>query len=244
MSVELRSRGRNRKRRRSSRESEPAVQASSGRHLPATEHQDGGSPLPGPSSHYTEFQEQSRADPLLLVSSDDEDSTSSKRFRPIHGNRRSPEPGISEDLYSTSELRNRSSLPSLPRVESPMSSVSDDEDYWFQFMTRTDTPVIFSDDEDDEEDVVFVGRLPFPQDEIGLLQQQEMMSILTYNHHPTMMFDPKTMGKQTKCAICLGDYVAGEELMILPCTHNFHRTCLQHWLQQSNTCPVCRREVD
>lgn len=233
MSVELRGRGRSRKRRRSSRGSEPAVQANTGHRLPATERQD----------HHTVLQEQSRADQLFPLSSDDEDSISSKRFRPIHESPQTDDqPGISGD---TSELQNRSSSPSLPRVESPTSPISDDDDYWFQFMTRTDTPVIFSDDEDDEEDVVFVRRLPLPQVDIGLLEQQELLFILsTYNHHPTMLFDPKSVSEQTKCAICLGDYVEGEELMTLPCTHNFHCTCVQHWLQESNTCPVCRREVD
>uniref|UniRef100_A0ACD5UDS7 Uncharacterized protein n=1 Tax=Avena sativa TaxID=4498 RepID=A0ACD5UDS7_AVESA len=44
-----------------------------------------------------------------------------------------------------------------------------------------------------------------------------------------------------QCSICLGEYTEKEILRIIPtCRHNFHRTCLDVWLQKQMTCPMCR----
>lgn len=46
-----------------------------------------------------------------------------------------------------------------------------------------------------------------------------------------------------QCAVCLLDYVLGDELVSLPCTHRFHSECAIQWLRQRATCPVCREVV-
>jgi hypothetical protein len=45
------------------------------------------------------------------------------------------------------------------------------------------------------------------------------------------------------CVICLGDYVPGEYLKILPCGHHFHATCTDEWLVVNRKCPLCVRDV-
>lgn len=43
------------------------------------------------------------------------------------------------------------------------------------------------------------------------------------------------------CSICLADYKDGEVLRLLPdCNHLFHLKCVDPWLRQHPTCPVCR----
>ncbi|XP_073225962.1 uncharacterized protein [Cicer arietinum] len=43
-----------------------------------------------------------------------------------------------------------------------------------------------------------------------------------------------------RCAICLENFEATEEVMITPCNHMFHEDCLVTWLTSKGQCPVCR----
>lgn len=49
--------------------------------------------------------------------------------------------------------------------------------------------------------------------------------------------------KDQECTICFADFKDGSELKFLECTHKFHRRCVDAWLQNHNTCPVCRVQV-
>ncbi|KAM0930867.1 hypothetical protein ACQ4PT_000756 [Festuca glaucescens] len=45
------------------------------------------------------------------------------------------------------------------------------------------------------------------------------------------------------CSICLEEVVVGDLLRSLPCVHQFHVNCIDPWLRQQGTCPVCKRQV-
>eukprot|EP00250_Pteridium_aquilinum_P011963 c2041_g1_i2 orf=361-1278(-) len=60
---------------------------------------------------------------------------------------------------------------------------------------------------------------------------------------PTINFNQHifTSSEDNVCTICLGDYKEKEILRILPrCGHAFHIACIDMWLRQHHTCPVCR----
>ncbi|XP_073128556.1 RING-H2 finger protein ATL38-like [Henckelia pumila] len=43
------------------------------------------------------------------------------------------------------------------------------------------------------------------------------------------------------CTVCLSEYHNEDMLRILPvCGHSFHATCIDIWLHQHFTCPICR----
>ncbi|KAJ2948586.1 hypothetical protein O0L34_g7840 [Tuta absoluta] len=47
-----------------------------------------------------------------------------------------------------------------------------------------------------------------------------------------------------ECAICFEVMLKDQPLMQLPCTHNFHVGCIGPWLQEQQTCPVCRKAAE
>lgn len=48
----------------------------------------------------------------------------------------------------------------------------------------------------------------------------------------------------TECAICLGEFVDGEKVRVLPkCNHGFHVRCIDTWLLSHSSCPTCRQSL-
>ncbi|XP_058103775.1 uncharacterized protein LOC131247875 isoform X2 [Magnolia sinica] len=47
-----------------------------------------------------------------------------------------------------------------------------------------------------------------------------------------------------QCYICLVEYDEGDCMRVLPCHHDFHRTCIDKWLKEIHrVCPLCRGDV-
>ncbi|KIV99332.1 hypothetical protein, variant [Verruconis gallopava] len=47
---------------------------------------------------------------------------------------------------------------------------------------------------------------------------------------------------QRECGICMDDGDDNAPWTWLPCTHQFHTSCVLDWLETANRCPVCRTE--
>lgn len=45
------------------------------------------------------------------------------------------------------------------------------------------------------------------------------------------------------CCICLAKYANNDELRELPCSHFFHKDCVDKWLKINALCPLCKTEV-
>lgn len=64
---------------------------------------------------------------------------------------------------------------------------------------------------------------------------------------PTMKYHHEAFHSKedAQCSICLGEYEDKEMLRIMPaCLHNFHRTCIDIWLEMHSTCPICRLSLN
>ena len=68
---------------------------------------------------------------------------------------------------------------------------------------------------------------------------------------PELLADPdgvcvrrsKDNGNENTCAVCLAEYENGDEVRMLPCMHKFHVACVDPWLEDNRTCPVCKSDV-
>ncbi|XP_034444154.1 uncharacterized protein si:ch211-59o9.10 isoform X4 [Hippoglossus hippoglossus] len=57
---------------------------------------------------------------------------------------------------------------------------------------------------------------------------------------PTKTFQSAYSAGNTKCQICFCEYTEGEKLRMLPCFHDYHVQCIDRWLKDNTTCPICR----
>ncbi|KAM6600623.1 hypothetical protein CsatA_020232 [Cannabis sativa] len=63
---------------------------------------------------------------------------------------------------------------------------------------------------------------------------------------PTKKFSDAffSSSEDAQCTACLEEYRDEDVLRILPyCGHSFHVTCIDIWLQQHSTCPICRTSL-
>lgn len=72
----------------------------------------------------------------------------------------------------------------------------------------------------------------------GLTKEQiDNLSTRNYEHNSI----DSELGKI--CSVCISDYVTGNKLRQLPCMHEFHIHCIDRWLSENCTCPICRQPV-
>ncbi|XP_066872817.1 E3 ubiquitin-protein ligase RNF6 isoform X3 [Kogia breviceps] len=72
----------------------------------------------------------------------------------------------------------------------------------------------------------------------GLTKEQiDNLSTRSYEHSSV----DSELGKI--CSVCISDYVSGNKLRQLPCMHEFHIHCIDRWLSENCTCPICRQPV-
>uniref|UniRef100_A0A5B7BAC9 RING-type E3 ubiquitin transferase n=1 Tax=Davidia involucrata TaxID=16924 RepID=A0A5B7BAC9_DAVIN len=51
------------------------------------------------------------------------------------------------------------------------------------------------------------------------------------------------IGPDAECSCCKEKLVVSDEVQELPCKHAFHPPCLKPWLDEHNSCPICRHEL-
>ena len=46
------------------------------------------------------------------------------------------------------------------------------------------------------------------------------------------------------CPVCQCEWELGDEVRVLPCGHQFHTHCIDHWLTKHQaSCPLCKKDV-
>ncbi|PIA54702.1 hypothetical protein AQUCO_00900934v1 [Aquilegia coerulea] len=76
----------------------------------------------------------------------------------------------------------------------------------------------------------------------GLSRQVSSSSSLAEKNQDFTRVDGnmKPSEDELTCSVCLEQVNVGELIRSLPCLHQFHAICIDPWLRQQGTCPVCK----
>ncbi|CAI4222426.1 unnamed protein product [Auanema sp. JU1783] len=70
------------------------------------------------------------------------------------------------------------------------------------------------------------------------LSDQQLRSI------PIIEVTENHVKDETQCSTCLDLFKLGESVAQLNCMHIFHQQCVEPWLKQQRSCPICRQRVN
>ncbi|XAR60755.1 hypothetical protein NMG60_11034246 [Bertholletia excelsa] len=74
-------------------------------------------------------------------------------------------------------------------------------------------------------DPAAIGSLPTFQHRLPAVEEEEVGAAV----------------KETECSICLGLFEEEEMIKVLPkCNHAYHSECIDRWLSNRSSCPLCR----
>ena len=72
-------------------------------------------------------------------------------------------------------------------------------------------------------------------------QAKRALSIISTNVLKSSDFEMRDFSDT--CAVCIESYRVNDVVRILPCKHQFHKTCIDQWLLEKRTCPMCKLDI-
>lgn len=78
-----------------------------------------------------------------------------------------------------------------------------------------------------------IGSVPAPSEVVETLPVKLYVKLQKHQNE-----------EAAQCYICLLEYEEGDSMRVLPCHHEFHRTCVDKWLKEIHrVCPLCRGDI-
>ena len=80
----------------------------------------------------------------------------------------------------------------------------------------------------------------------GWRRRQSELEQETAEDYDVSCLETKTLSAvdEGSCPVCQCDWETGDQVRILPCQHQFHTKCIDHWLKQHRaSCPLCKKDV-
>lgn len=103
-------------------------------------------------------------------------------------------------------------------------------------------------DEDEDEDMTYeemIGFDPSVMTYEQLIQLDNTIIKKGLNEEEMKQFPVQVYLKEfdglCSCSICISECESGEITRKLNCGHKFHRDCIDTWLSENITCPVCKK---
>ncbi|CAL9246272.1 unnamed protein product [Arabidopsis halleri] len=79
-----------------------------------------------------------------------------------------------------------------------------------------------------------------PENGCALAKQASTSSSAEPKKQDSVNESTKGTEDELTCSVCLEQVTVGEVVRTLPCLHQFHAGCIDPWLRQQGTCPVCK----
>ena len=97
-------------------------------------------------------------------------------------------------------------------------------------------------EESDVDDLHIPGQLETYEDLLALDQHKVKVGMTKkqLEKFPLRTFITSTNPNNVSCNVCLCDFELGDRLRKLKCNHEFHIHCIDKWLSNNITCPVCK----
>ena len=66
------------------------------------------------------------------------------------------------------------------------------------------------------------------------------------NFHYQIFRHKNSSSNDTECVVCLDNFNDGDEIVMLKChdSHIYHEKCMLEWIERSQLCPICRKEIE
>ncbi|CBI34360.3 unnamed protein product, partial [Vitis vinifera] len=83
------------------------------------------------------------------------------------------------------------------------------------------------------------------QSDCKMLAQSELTSSKETEVELSKSGDPivSSTDEEDVCPTCLEEYDAENPKIVTKCEHHFHLACILEWMERSDTCPVCDKEM-
>ncbi|KAK8478205.1 hypothetical protein V6N13_121981 [Hibiscus sabdariffa] len=140
-------------------------------------------------------------------------------------------------------LATRGRLHGLPLQLALLDQEFDDLDY--ETLTALDSDNVPSAASMSEEEInalpVFKYKASAPQRNDSLMQPASSSNSPQKRQDSINRISIKKGSEdELTCSVCLEQVNAGDFIRSLPCLHRFHANCIDPWLRQQGTCPVCK----
>eukprot|EP00210_Caulerpa_lentillifera_P000885 g856.t1 len=109
--------------------------------------------------------------------------------------------------------------------------------------SRLPPHLLFSDRDFDGDDYEFLSRLDDSVESKKGADDQIINKIHLCPFNPQCSPRKPGTSVESRCPICLENFMPRDELRVMPCHHKYHRCCLDKWLKINAVCPICNMNV-
>ncbi|KMT18362.1 hypothetical protein BVRB_2g025160 isoform B [Beta vulgaris subsp. vulgaris] len=119
----------------------------------------------------------------------------------------------------------------------------DDLDYETLRALDADNAPAISSMSEEEINALPVHKYKVNSAESDITEKQQASSSASLEKGQEISINVGSSEDELTCSVCLEQVNVGELIRSLPCLHQYHANCIDPWLKQQGTCPVCKFKV-